>query len=51
MKSLTAYTLCIAALLAAAIAIAGCAATRPGDAAAENAPAASTQTSPMSIPF
>ena len=51
MKSLTVYTLCIAALRAAAIAIAGCAATRPGDVAAEQVPAASAQPSSMSIPF
>jgi hypothetical protein len=51
MKSLTIYTLSIAALIAAAIAIAGCAATRPGAAHVVHAQAATAQASPMSTPF
>ena len=51
MKSLTVYTLSIAALIAAAIAIAGCAATRPGAAHVVQAQAATAQASPMSTPF
>ena len=51
MKSLTVYTLSIAALIATAIAIAGCAATRPGVAAMEQSQTASAQASPMSTPF
>jgi hypothetical protein len=51
MKSLTVYTLSIAALIAAAIAIAGCAATRPGTASAAQPHAATAQASPMSTPF
>lgn len=51
MKSLTVYTLCIAALIAAAIAVAGLAATRLGGAAAEQTPTASAQASSMSTPF
>jgi hypothetical protein len=49
MKNVTVYTLCIAAMLTAVVAIAGCAATRPD--AVRQAHAVSTQASPMSTPF
>jgi hypothetical protein len=50
MKNFTVYTLCVAAMLTAVIAIAGCAATRPA-AVPQAHVAASTQASPMSTPF
>jgi len=50
MKNVTVYTLCVAAMLAAVIAIAGCAATRPASMQQAHV-AASTQATPMSTPF